>query len=122
DHARNSASARPEPRCAHTATGGAAASYARQRAQSILGRALRHPQTDLRKDMTMWSKIRAWFKDSETIAWARLQMLGGAILTVLSATDPSLFNQYIPDRWLPLYIVGSGILTEALRRIRAKDM
>ncbi|AZO63036.1 MAG: hypothetical protein E5X23_26750 [Mesorhizobium sp.] len=70
----------------------------------------------------MWSKIRAWFKDSETIAWARLQMLGGAILTVLSATDPSLFNQYIPDRWLPLYIVGSGILTEALRRIRAKDM
>ncbi|TIS01467.1 MAG: hypothetical protein E5X13_14290 [Mesorhizobium sp.] len=72
--------------------------------------------------MTMWSKIRAWFKDSETIAWARLQMLGGAILTVLSATEPSLFNQYIPDRWLPLYIVGSGILTEALRRIRAKDM
>ncbi|RUV10405.1 MULTISPECIES: hypothetical protein [unclassified Mesorhizobium] len=70
----------------------------------------------------MWSKIRAWFKDSETIAWARLQMLGGAILTVLSATEPSLFNQYIPDRWLPLYIVGSGILTEALRRIRAKDM
>ncbi|RWI95024.1 MAG: hypothetical protein E5X33_30595 [Mesorhizobium sp.] len=70
----------------------------------------------------MWSKIRAWFKDSETIAWARLQMLGGAILTVLSTTDPSLFNQYIPDRWLPLYIVGSGILTEALRRIRAKDM
>lgn len=70
----------------------------------------------------MWSKIRAWFKDSETIAWARLQMLGGAVLTVLSATDPSLFNQYIPDRWLPLYIVGSGVLTEVLRRVRAKDM
>ncbi|PBB96443.1 hypothetical protein [Mesorhizobium sp. WSM3862] len=70
----------------------------------------------------MWSKIRAWFKDSETIAWARLQMLGGAILTVLSATDPSLFNQYIPDRWLPLYIVGSGVLTEVLRRLRAKDL
>lgn len=70
----------------------------------------------------MWSKIRAWFKDSETIAWARLQMLGGAVLTVLSATDPSLFNQYIPDCWLPLYIVGSGVLTEALRRLRAKDL
>ncbi|RUV82874.1 hypothetical protein EOA75_29945 [Mesorhizobium sp. M1A.F.Ca.IN.022.07.1.1] len=70
----------------------------------------------------MWSKIRAWFKDSETIAWARLQMLGGAVLTVLSATDPSLFNQYIPDRWLPLYIVGSGVLTEVLRRLRAKDL
>lgn len=72
--------------------------------------------------MTMWSKIRAWFKDSETIAWARLQMLGGAVLTVLSATDPSLFNQYIPDRWLPLYIAGSGVLTEVLRRLRAKDL
>ncbi|AZO63491.1 hypothetical protein [Mesorhizobium sp.] len=70
----------------------------------------------------MWSKIRAWFKDSETVAWARLQMLGGAVLTVLSATDPSLFNQYIPDRWLPLYIVGSGVLTEVLRRLRAKDL
>ncbi|WP_245459016.1 hypothetical protein [Mesorhizobium sp. M1A.F.Ca.IN.022.06.1.1] len=72
--------------------------------------------------MMMWSKIRAWFKDSETVAWARLQMLGGAVLTVLSATDPSLFNQYIPDRWLPLYIVGSGVLTEVLRRLRAKDL
>ncbi|RUV41076.1 MAG: hypothetical protein EOQ55_00740 [Mesorhizobium sp.] len=70
----------------------------------------------------MWGKIRAWFKDSETIVWARVQMLGGAVLTVLSTTDPSLFNQYIPDRWLPLYIVGSGILTEVLRRARAKDM
>lgn len=72
--------------------------------------------------MKMWSKIRGWFKDSETIAWARLQMLGGAVLTVLSATDPSLFSQYIPDRWLPLYIVGSGVLTEVLRRLRAKDL
>ncbi|WP_292461327.1 hypothetical protein, partial [Mesorhizobium sp.] len=125
DHDRSPASARPESRCAHTAAGRAAASYTRcqcQGAQSILGRALRHPKTDLRKDMMMWSKIRAWFKDSETVAWARLQMLGGAVLTVLSATDPSLFNQYIPDRWLPLYIVGSGVLTEVLRRLRAKDL
>ncbi|PBC03286.1 hypothetical protein [Mesorhizobium sp. WSM3860] len=72
--------------------------------------------------MSFWAKIKAWFKHSETIAWARLQMMVGAILSVLATVDPSLFNQYIPDRWLPLYVVGSGILTEYLRRRRAKDL
>ncbi|TIW48195.1 MAG: hypothetical protein E5V61_05660 [Mesorhizobium sp.] len=70
----------------------------------------------------MWATIRAWFKDSETIVWARLQMLAGAVLVVIATTDPTLFNQYIPERWLPLYIVGSGIVTEFARRLRAKDM
>ncbi|MER8464184.1 hypothetical protein [Mesorhizobium sp. M1396] len=71
----------------------------------------------------MWrSNIRAWFKDSETIAWARLQMLGGAVLAVIAAMDPSLFNQYIPERWLPLYVIGAGVVTEVARRVRAKDM
>lgn len=70
----------------------------------------------------MWAKIKAWFKHSETIAWARLQMAAGALLSVVAATDPSLFNQYIPDRWLPLYVVGSGFLTEYLRRRGAKDL
>jgi hypothetical protein len=70
----------------------------------------------------MWNKIRAWFKDSETIVWARAQMLAGVVLTVIAATDPALFNQYIPERWLPLYIVGAGIVTEVARRARAKDL
>ncbi|UVK46264.1 hypothetical protein BPNPMPFG_001885 [Mesorhizobium sp. AR07] len=70
----------------------------------------------------MWNKIRTWFKDSETIAWARLQMLGGAVLAVIAATDPSLFNQHIPERWLPFYVLGAGVITEIARRIRAKDM
>ncbi|BCG88497.1 hypothetical protein MesoLj113c_46070 [Mesorhizobium sp. 113-3-9] len=72
--------------------------------------------------MTMWTKIKAWFKNSETIAWARLQMLAGAIMTTISVTDPALFNQYVPEKWLPIYIVASGVLTEMLRRVRAKDM
>jgi len=70
----------------------------------------------------MWNTIRAWFKDSETIAWARLQMLGGAVLAVIATTDPSLFNHYIPERWLPLYVLGAGVITEVARRVRAKDM
>ncbi|WP_189347665.1 hypothetical protein [Mesorhizobium sp. M4A.F.Ca.ET.090.04.2.1] len=49
-------------------------------------------------------------------------MLAGAMLVVIATTDPTLFNQYIPERWLPLYIVGSGIVTEFARRLRAKDM
>lgn len=72
--------------------------------------------------MTWWSKIKAWFKNSETIAWARLQMLLGAIMTTISVTDPALFNQYVPEKWLPIYIVVSGVLTELLRRARAKDL
>lgn len=70
----------------------------------------------------MWTKLKAWFKHSETIAFARLQMLLGAIMTTISVTDPALFNQYVPENWLPIYIVVSGILTELLRRARAKDM
>jgi len=70
----------------------------------------------------LWAKIRVWFKDSETIVWARLQMLAGALLAVLATTDPTLLNQYIPERWLPLYVIGSGIVTEVARRLRAKDL
>lgn len=64
----------------------------------------------------MWEKIKAWFKHSETIFWARLQVVLGATMTVLANTDPTMFNQYVPPNWLPIYIVVSGILTEILRR------
>jgi hypothetical protein len=72
--------------------------------------------------MSWFEKVKAWFKHSETIAWARLQMLVGAVLSVLATVDPTIFNQYIPDRWLPVYVVASGVLTEYLRRRGAKDL
>lgn len=70
----------------------------------------------------MWSSIRKWFKDSETILWARLQMLGGAVLQTLAVTDPTLFSQYVPSKWVPVYLLVAGIVTEAARRFRDPEM
>lgn len=63
-----------------------------------------------------------YFKDSETILWARLQMLGAAIIAVLATIDPMLFSNYIPTGWLPIYIFVSGVITELARRLRADDL
>ena len=70
----------------------------------------------------MWQRIREFFLDSETIFWARLQMLGAAIIATLAAIDPMLFSSYIPTGYLPIYIFISGIITEFARRLRAKDL
>ena len=70
----------------------------------------------------MWQRIREFFRDSETIFWARLQMLGAAIIATLAMIDPMLFSNYIPTAYLPIYIFISGIITEFARRLRAKDL
>jgi len=70
----------------------------------------------------MWQRIREFFRDSETIFWARLQMLGAAIIATLAMIDPMLFSSYIPTGYLPIYIFLSGIITEFARRLRAKDL
>lgn len=70
----------------------------------------------------MWSKIRHFFRDSETLAFARLQMLAGVVLEVLVQTDPNLIAPIIPSEWFPWYLLASGILTEILRRARADDL
>lgn len=70
----------------------------------------------------MWQKIRAFFRDSETLFWARFQMLVAAVIAVLATIDPMLFASYIPTDWLPIYIFISGVITEIARRLRAKDL
>lgn len=68
--------------------------------------------------MTMWKRTRRFFKDSETIFWARLQMLVAAIVAVLATIDPNLFSAYVPTEYLPIYIFVSGVITELARRRR----
>lgn len=63
----------------------------------------------------MWNTIRCWFKDSETLVFARLQILLG----ILMATD---LSPVLPAEWLPWYIIIAGVLTEFLRRARADDL
>lgn len=67
----------------------------------------------------MWQAIRRYFKDSETIFWARFQMLMAAVITTVAVTDPMLFSNHIPTGYLPAYIFISGVITEIARRARA---
>ncbi len=70
----------------------------------------------------MLDKLKALWTKNHTIIWARIQMLIGAIITVLAVTDPTLFYAYIPVQYLPIYVVLSGVVTELARRYKAKDL
>lgn len=63
----------------------------------------------------MWDRIRVFFKDSETIAWARIQLVVGAVWTVLAMSD---LSGVLPAKWLPYWLILSGIITELSRRAR----
>lgn len=62
----------------------------------------------------MWQYIQESFRKSSVIAFARLQVLLGIIFTVLTATDlaPLIGN----GKWLTLWLIGSGIITEITRK------
>lgn len=71
----------------------------------------------------MWSKVKAWFKDSETIFYARLQVLGGILLAVVPTLNPVswLDATLTPtQRWVTaISAIANGLITEYLRRRRA---
>ncbi len=67
----------------------------------------------------MWQKIKNWFKDSETIFFARLQLFIGAVWQTLVMTD---LSPILPPKWLPVWLILSGVVTEYLRRRREKEM
>lgn len=66
----------------------------------------------------MWTRIKRFFKGSETIAWARLQLLLGAIAAALTYVDPAVLRPILPPEWLPWLLVLNGLATEYLRRRR----
>ena len=61
----------------------------------------------------MWNKVCAWFYNSETILWARIQLFVGAIWAVLLSTD---LSPLIQGKWLTYWLIFSGLVTELLRR------
>lgn len=67
------------------------------------------------KKVTLWQRIRVWLHDSEVVAWSRLQLLVGAVWTVLMMTD---LSSVLPANWLPYWLILSGIVTEYARRAR----
>lgn len=74
-----------------------------------------------------WQKIKSWFKHSETIALARLQVilgvLGVFVFNVLQ--DPNVvaaIQGVLKPQYVPYFIIGIGVLTEVLRRRGATDL
>ena len=69
----------------------------------------------------MWDKIKAWFRHSLTILWARAVALAGlALATVESmAGDPTIngaLQQALQPRFIPYYVIAIGLITEIARR------
>lgn len=61
----------------------------------------------------MLDKIKAFFKYSETILWARIQLVVGAVWTVLLAAD---LSPVLQGKYLTYWLVVSGVVTEIVRR------
>lgn len=70
----------------------------------------------------MWERIKAFFLDSETIFWARLQVFLGVVATIVTYVDPSVLAPIMPAEWAPLLLVAHGIALEYLRRRRDEEM
>jgi hypothetical protein len=75
----------------------------------------------------MWDKIKAWFKYSLTILWARVVALAGLLLAVGEAllADPNVtgaIQSVLQPKFIPYYVIAIGLVTElARRRTVAKD-
>jgi hypothetical protein len=70
----------------------------------------------------MWTSIKNFFKDSETIFYARLQYALGIVAMIVTYVEPSVLAPILPSEHFPLFLVLNGVMTEYLRRRRAEDM
>jgi hypothetical protein len=66
-------------------------------------------------------KIKAWFKNSVTILWARLVAITGAFLAIAPSltANPDIGNAVhaiLKPQYLPWYVIAIGIITEVARR------
>jgi hypothetical protein len=60
-----------------------------------------------------WASFYASFHDSTVIVFGRLQVFFGIVFLVLQSVD---LSPLLPPKYLTLWLVFSGIITEALRR------
>lgn len=72
----------------------------------------------------MWDNIKAFFKRSEVIFYARLQALFGFVLAVLGSMDWNQiqtwdFTSPKQTAWLGIGLIINGTVTEVLRRRNA---
>ena len=72
-----------------------------------------------------WEKIKAWFRHSLTILWARLQVAAGVVAAFVMAlaTDPnvtSAVQEALQPKFIPYYVIAIGLITEIARRRTAR--
>jgi hypothetical protein len=73
----------------------------------------------------MWTKIKAWFRNSLTILWARVVALAGVLLAAGQSVlaDPNVngaVQQALQPKYIPYYVIAIGLVTELARRRTAK--
>lgn len=69
----------------------------------------------------MWDKIKAWFKHSLTILWARAVALIGLLLAAGESVlaDPNVsaaIQSALQPKFIPYYVIAIGLITEIARR------
>lgn len=69
----------------------------------------------------MWGKIKAWFRHSATILWARLVTGAGLVMVALEAMlqDPAVsqaIQSALQPRYVPYLVIAIGLVTELARR------
>lgn len=70
----------------------------------------------------MWTAIKKFFKDSETIFLARMNVLVGLVITSFSLVDPALVQPLLTPRGFAIYLLINGVVMEYARKRRADDM
>ena len=74
----------------------------------------------------MWDKVKAWFRHSVTILWARVVALAGLLLAAGQSVlaDPNVngaVQQVLQPKYIPYYVIAIGLVTELARRRTAQD-
>lgn len=68
----------------------------------------------------MLDRIWNWCRHSATIVIARAQVAAGALIVILDEVATFIANtntvNFLPPKWLTIYLVASGIVTELARR------
>lgn len=69
----------------------------------------------------MWEKIKAWFKNSLTIVWARAVAIIGILLAAGESLlqDPNIttaIQSMMQPKYIPYYVIAIGLITELARR------
>ena len=73
----------------------------------------------------MCNKLKAWFRHSLTILWARVVALAGLLLVAgqSALADPSVsgaVQALLQPKYVPYYVIAIGLITELARRRTAK--